>query len=293
LKGSKWVAVLLLTVIVLAVFTLPVALLTKSFVQGASNLATHLSERNLNIPPPSLKVKNVPIIGATLYQYWNRASMDLSEVLVQLGPHFEPVISWLFSNLAQLGIDLFMFLISILIALLFLVYDSYWLKFIEDLANRLSRKKGVELIQIASSTIRGVTQGILGVAILQSILAGISLLLAEVPGAGIWSFLVLILAIAQIPVILILAPIVIYMYFANGIWTAIGLLIWSVFINSLDTPLKGYLLGRGMTIPVPILLIGAIGGLVQSGVLGLFIGAIILALGYKIFLFWLYDVESP
>jgi predicted PurR-regulated permease PerM len=135
--------------------------------------------------------------------------------------------------------------------------------------------------------VRSVTLGILGVAMIQALLASLGLLVVGVPGAGLWALLVLILAIVQLPTILVLGPIIVYVFSTSTTVTAVVFAIWSILVGISDAFLKPLLMGRGVDVPMLVIFIGAIGGFMTSGIIGLFIGAIILALGYKLYLIWL------
>ena len=139
---------------------------------------------------------------------------------------------------------------------------------------------------------RSVAQGVLGVAFIQAILAGIGLLVMDVPGAGLWTLGVLLLAIIQLPTILLLGPIIIYVFSVADTVPAIVFMIWSILVGLSDNILKPMLLGRGVDIPMMIILIGAIGGMMLHGIIGLFIGAVILAIVYKLFIKWL-ETSGP
>jgi len=124
-------------------------------------------------------------------------------------------------------------------------------------------------------------------ALIQSILASIGLIVMDVPYAGLWALLVLLLAIIQLPTILILGPIIVYVFSVAETVPAVLFMIWSILVGVSDTVLKPLFLGRGMDIPMLVILPGAIGGMNLSGIIGLFVGAVVLAVGYKLFLAWL------
>ncbi|HEY5140866.1 MAG TPA: AI-2E family transporter, partial [Methylococcales bacterium] len=147
--------------------------------------------------------------------------------------------------------------------------------------------KGADFADLAEATIRSVANGILGVALIQSLLAGLGFMVAGVPAAGLWALLCLILSIAQIGTAPILIPVIIYLFYTADTFTAIAFLIWCIPLSLMDNVLKPILLGRGVKTPMAVIFIGAIGGLLSSGVIGLFIGAVILSLGYNLFLLWL------
>ena len=148
-------------------------------------------------------------------------------------------------------------------------------------------ERGAELVDLSSATIRSVAQGVLGVAIIQSLLAGVGMLIVGVPGAGFWTFLVLLLAVVQLPPILVLGPVIFYVFSVSSQTAAVVFAIWSVFVSISDSFLKPLLLGRGVPVPMLVILIGAIGGMMLSGIIGLFVGAVVLSFGFKLFQAWL------
>jgi predicted PurR-regulated permease PerM len=148
-------------------------------------------------------------------------------------------------------------------------------------------EQGKKAVDLSEATVRSVALGILGVALIQTILAGMGFLVVDVPGAGFWALLVLILAIIQLPTILILGPIILYVFSTSSTGTAIVFAIWSLAVGMSDAFLKPLLMGRGVDVPMLVIFIGAIGGFVLSGIIGLFVGAIVFALGYKLFMDWL------
>ena len=134
---------------------------------------------------------------------------------------------------------------------------------------------------------RSVASGILGVALIQSLLAGLGFMVAGVPAAGFWALLCLLLSVAQLGIFLILIPVVIYLFNTADIFTAVGFLIWSIPVGLIDNILKPILLVRGVKTPMVIIFMGAIGGFLASGIIGLFVGAVVLSLSYEVFLLWL------
>jgi predicted PurR-regulated permease PerM len=155
------------------------------------------------------------------------------------------------------------------------------------IAVRLAGERGADLVELARATVRSVARGILGVALIQAILAGLGCLVVGVPGAGLWALVVLILAVVQLPTFIILAPIVIYVFYTTGTVPAVLFAIWNLLVGGCDSFLKPVLMGRGVDVPMLVVFIGAIGGFILNGIIGLFLGAIILSLGFKLFELWL------
>ena len=156
------------------------------------------------------------------------------------------------------------------------------------MANRIFGEKGPEFEQLAESTIRSVTTGILGVALIQTLLAGLGFLVGGLPGAGLWVIAFLIAAVLQIGA-LILIPAVVYMFAIASTTKAVIFMVWCLFVATIDNVLKPILLGRGVAVPIAVVFLGAIGGFVAMGIIGLFVGAILLSVGYKLFLAWLQE----
>ena len=162
-----------------------------------------------------------------------------------------------------------------------------------DLFVRLAGEGGADLVDISTKTVRSVVKGILGVAIIQALLAGIGLMVTGVPGAGLWAFLCLLLAIVQIGIFPVTIPVIIYMFSTADTFTAALLTGWLILVSLLDNLLKPILLGRGAPVPMLVVFLGAIGGFLSMGFIGLFVGAVILSLGFKLFRVWLDDLSQP
>jgi predicted PurR-regulated permease PerM len=212
--------------------------------------------------------------------------------LTSIAPQLKEAAGWLLSTAAGAGVGVLQFVISIIIAGVILANAVGFGGFLKALATRLTGDRGEEFATLASKTVRSVAQGVLGVALIQSLLAGVGLLAADVPGAGLWALLVLLLAIVQLPPILILAPIILYVFSASSTTVAVIFMIWSILVSMSDAFLKPLLLGRGVEVPMLIILIGAIGGMISSGIIGLFTGAVVLALGYELFKAWLKEGQQ-
>jgi predicted PurR-regulated permease PerM len=182
------------------------------------------------------------------------------------------------------------FIVSIIIAGMLLVNAKSGTDSVEKVSVRLMGEElGKQFTGMAGATIRSVAQGVLGVAVIQAVLAGIGLLVIGVPYAGLWTLLVLLLAIIQLPTIIILGPIIVYVFTITTTVPAVIFMVWSLLVGISDSFLKPLLLGRGLDIPMLVVLLGAIGGMILSGIIGLFVGAVVLAVGYKLFTVWLHE----
>lgn len=286
--GRDKLSIVLITLTGLAILLIPSIMLSASLVESAQVLSTGLKDGTLKIPPPSEKVATWPLIGESVHQYWQLASVNLEELLAKVGPQLKGFINWLLQTAAGTAGGIFQFVLSIIIAGVFMANAGGGHNFAKSLSMRLAGKHGEEFADLAGATIRSVAQGVLGVAFIQALLAAVGLLVMDVPGAGLWALLVLLLAIIQLPPLLILGPIIVYVFSVADTVPAVIFMIWSLIVSGSDAFLKPMLLGRGVKIPMLVILIGAIGGMVASGIIGLFVGAVVLALGYKLFVAWLY-----
>lgn len=207
----------------------------------------------------------------------------------QLKKYGIPVLS----AAAGAGIGILKFVVSIIIAGVLLTNDVGGSRVARAIATRLTGERGPGIVEMAGATVRSVALGIVGVALIQSLLAGIGFLAVGVPGAGLWALVVLILAVVQLPTFLVLVPIIIYVFSTSSVGVAVVFAIWSILVGMCDAFLKPLLMGRGVDVPMLVIFIGAIGGFMRSGIIGLFVGAIVLALGYKLFIAWLNEGTQP
>jgi predicted PurR-regulated permease PerM len=182
------------------------------------------------------------------------------------------------------------FIISIIIAGVFLATAGSGKNAAVRVATRFAGEKGAEFATMAEKTIRSVALGVIGIATIQSLLGGLGMALAGVPAAGLWALAILILAVIQLPPLLVMGPAAIYVFANASTVVAVIFLIWAIFVSISDTFLKPLLLGRGVNVPMLVVLLGAIGGMMMMGIIGLFLGAVILAIGYQLFVAWLEDV---
>ena len=241
------------------------------------------------IPPPPATVAEWPLVGGQVHAFWSTASRNLEAALGQAKPQLKAVANWILAGGASAGFGIVMFALSIVIAGVLLSYGERAADAARRVARRLAHERGDELVDLTRNTVQSVTRGILGVASIQAVLAGIGLLVAGVPAAGLWALLVLLAAVVQIPTLLILGPIIFYVFATSSTAMAVAFAIWSVAIGLSDNVLKPLLLGRGVDVPMLVIFIGVIGGFLLQGIIGLFVGAVLLSVGYTLFQVWLED----
>jgi predicted PurR-regulated permease PerM len=276
-----------LTLIGLILLIVPSLLSAGSFVENASWLSVGLRDGSLEVPLPPESIATWPLIGEKVHGFWTLAHVNLMGALQQLGPHLAPLAGGFLSAAAGVGLGILQFVISIVIAGVLLASSTKGAEIAAAIATRLVDERGPEFVALSGATVRGVAQGILGVALIQTVLCGIGLFAAGVPHASLWTALCLVVAVIQLPPLLVLAPIIFYVFATSGTATSVLFTIWSILASSSDTFLKPVLLARGLDLPMLVIFMGAIGGFVLSGFIGLFVGAVVLALGYKLFMAWL------
>jgi len=287
LGGRKKLALAFIAVFGLAIVLVPVFFLSSSVVESATTLGHQFSAGEIAIPAPPDSVEEWPIVGEQTHELWLQASQNMEELLKQYPHQLSVVSTKLLSAAAGVGGGILQFIVSTLIAMAFLSSADSIRLGMQRLARRLNATLGEELLDMSVSTIRSVAVGVIGIAFIQAVLGGIGMMLAGVPAAGLFAVAILILAIAQLPPLLVLAPVAFYIFSAESTTVAVIFLIWSILVSSSDMVLKPLLLGRGIDVPMLVILLGAIGGMLTSGIVGLFIGAVVLALGYKLVAAWL------
>lgn len=286
LGERKFLAATLFTLILLALLIVPVILLGETLVGGVQTLGAHIRDGSLVIPPPPPRVQTWPVIGNKLNSLWTLASTDLSAVLTNFMPQIKAAVPGVLSVSAGIGFTLLQFVLATIVAGVLLGNSQAAYQVTCSLCNRFFEEKGPEIQQLIGSTIRSVTTGILGVAFIQSVLAGVGFLVVGLPGAGLWAVVFLIAAVLQVGT-LVLIPAAIYVFATASVTKAVIFLIWCLVVALMDNVLKPILLGRGVPVPIIVVFLGAIGGFVALGLIGLFVGAAVLSVGYRLFLAWL------
>ena len=292
LRGREKLAAALLVLISLAVLVVPTWLMAESSIAATQNVASSMQGGSISIPPPADKVADWPLIGGRLYDAWSRAAVDLEGMINQFQPQLVSAGGTVVKAVGMLMMGVVQFVISIFIAGALLLSAQSGYRTSCTIATALAGDRGRPLIDISIATIRSVSKGVVGVAMIQAFLAGIGLLVAGVPAPGIWAGLVLVLAIVQLPPLLVLGPIAVWVFSVSSTGVGVAFAIFAVIVSVSDSFLKPMFLGRGMDIPMLVILIGAIGGALSAGLLGLFLGPVVLAVGYKILEEWMALHES-
>lgn len=287
LGGKKILASALLVLSMILLLILPVVLFATSLYDGISFLKAQYETTGSLLPDASEKIASLPVVGPLIYEKWNSFITHTGEWLQEYAPQLKDVSVTIIQSIASAGVGFLKLFVSIFLAGVVLIYSTDAGKLADSFSIRIFGDKGSEYSDLAEKTIRTVVKGILGVAFIQSMFLGVGLVVMGIPGAGLLFMIALIMSIVQIGVFLVVIPVLVYVFATYSTAASVLFLIWCIVVTLLDNILKPILLGKGALVPMPIIFIGSIGGFIFSGFIGLFTGAIIFSVGYKLFLLWM------
>jgi predicted PurR-regulated permease PerM len=283
----------LIVLISLAVIMVPAYVLGVALLESVENAMDAVKTGRLRIPAPPDFVAGWPLFGPRLHDAWLGAATDLTSMAEKFLPQLRGITLAVLAKLASLGLALLVFVFALILAGIIMAYGEEGHRSALRIAARVfGAERGPRITTLCTATIRAVAQGVVGIAFIQMLLIGIAFVIQGVPAAGLLALLVLLLGIMQLPATLITLPIIAYVFYTDGVGLGTVVFAAYVFVAGLaDNVLKPLMLGRGVDVPMPVVLIGALGGMVTGGVIGLFIGPVVLSVGYR--LFWLWVDEPP
>ena len=288
LKGRKSLASFLIIVTLLALIILPTVAFFNSVTTTVVELKAGVEDGTIKVATPGQNIKDWPLIGDKAYDFLYTLSTDMEKGLLEYKAQIIEVSKKLVGSLVSSGVAVLQVILSIIIAGVLMVSTSA-----QDLATnfikRIAGDKGDEFLNISVSTVYQVVKGILGVAIIQTLIQAVGLFGANIPFAGVLTLLCLMLSIIQIGPIIINIGVIAYLFSQDDTTSAI---IWTIFfiLSGLsDNVLKPLLLGKGALVPMLVIFLGVIGGFMMSGFIGLFVGPIVFSIGYKLFVAWMED----
>jgi predicted PurR-regulated permease PerM len=292
LGGRRRVAAFLVTILSLLVVIGPATWLALGLIEGVRMISERLDFSTLAIPPPSEAVKDWPLIGYPIYQFWDLASTNFEAALAKLIPQLKPLGSSLLRIGADTGLGIIKFLASIVVTgFLFLPAPSL-VDGLKNFAHRLNPAHGAEFVVQAGATIRAVARGVIGISVLQALLAGVGLMIAGIPQASLITFAVLILGIIQIGPSIVLIPTIIWSWTILDTGSALFFTAYMIPVNLIDNALRPIVMGRGLKTPMLVILIGVIGGTLAYGITGLFLGPIVLAVIWELLFEWIREQKK-
>jgi len=292
--GRPKLASAIIVVSLLIIIFVPTWLLIDSLIGEVKALKASFDNGTLTIPPPNEKVKEWPIIGERLYDAWQNASVNLVQTVMKYQDQLMQVGGKIGKGILSAAGGVIQIMVSLIIAAIILVFGEAGQE-IRKFFRKVAGDRGDEYADMTLKTVGNVVKGIIGVALILALLNGILFMLAGIPYAGIWTLLIFVLGVLQLPLFFITVPIIVYMFSEKELIPAI---VWTVLLliaGLSDNVLKPILLGKGAPVPMLVIFIGVIGGFMFSGFIGLFTGAIVMSLGYKLFVAWINsnNVEEP
>jgi predicted PurR-regulated permease PerM len=283
--GRSRLAAALVTLLGLLLVIGPATWLILGLIESVRTISDNFDLTRMSLPAPPLAVKTWPMIGEQLYQFWELASTNITSALAELAPYLKPVGSGLLSVAGDAGLGFLKLLGAIVIAGFMFPAAPALAQTARNAARRLA-PRGDELMELAAATIRGVSIGVVGVSALQALLAGPALIVSGVPSASLLTSAVLILGIIQIGPSVLLLPLVIWSWFAMDPTKAVIFTCYLVPVSLLDNFLRPVVMARGLSTPMPVILLGVLGGTLAAGITGLFLGPIVLAVIWELLITW-------
>ena len=286
--GREKLSATIITFAILSFIFVPVGFFISSISDTIIDIKNQAESGAIHLNQPNQIIETWPIIGKPLYNFLENASGSITTIFQKHQDEVLSIAKTVMLGIVGSGVTFFQVIFSIIISGV-LLSTKGTIEASEKIFNRIADKRGAEFLSLTANTIRSVVKGVLGVAVIQAFLAGAGFFLASVPHAGIWCLIALVLAVIQVGTSLVIVPVIIYLFTTGnplfaGLWS-----VYFVIVIFSDNVLKPWLLGKGAEVPMLVIFIGVLGGFFLSGFIGLFTGAIVLSIGYKLFLVWLHD----
>ena len=289
LGGKQGLSATLLVGISIVLLAWPTAVLMSSLGDSIQKLIGDVQTNSLQIPAPRPSVEGWPVVGKRVHALWSQAHADLPALVQSMQPKVGDLAKGALGFVASIGGGLLQFVASLIIAGIMMAFGEGGARSMQAISERfVGAEHGGEFTRLSTATIRAVAQGVIGVAFIQAIIVGMALLVAGVPWAGVLAVIVLVLGIAQVPAVIVTLPAIGYIWTSGDYSNVLAITHTVVLLvaGMADNVLKPLMLGRGVDAPMPVILLGALGGMAAAGILGMFVGATLLALGYQIFMGW-------
>ncbi|PSW86824.1 AI-2E family transporter [Photobacterium damselae] len=286
-KGRRGLAATVIALVCIALLIAPFVMVSGSIYDGITHTMSVLQSGDIKIPGPTQRIADIPVVGDKIYEVWSLFATNMEKAVTNFLPEIKTAVGTLASILGSSLASLVVFIIALAVAGGFMTHSHKITEAIQKVSIRTVGKNGAKWTTLTAATIRSVLLGVVGVAFIQAMIIGSAMFAFHVPMAGLLTLGVLILCIAQLPALIVIAPVIFYVYSTGDGTSTTIFTIWALAGGLADNILKPMLMGRGVDVPMPVILIGAIGGMLFSGIIGLFLGAVILAIWYELFMAWL------
>ena len=292
LGGRRGAAAILITILGLGIVIGPASWLIFGLVEGMRSISDQLGTGNVFVPTPNKAVKQWPLIGDRLFEFWQLASTNLAAALGKFSPYAKPMATAILSILGGVGMEIMKFLVAVILTGFLFVPGPRLVSNMRTFLRHIVPERSEEFVTLAGATIRSVSRGVIGIALLQSFLAGVGFIIADISGAGLFAFLVLLLGAAQVGCAILLLPMIAWYWMTREPTAAFLFTLYIVPVGLIDNVLKPLVIGHGSQTPMVIIFIGVLGGTLAHGLIGLFVGPIVLAVGWELLAAWMRDETS-
>lgn len=286
LRVHRVVAALSIIILSLVILLGPAAWLGLSLIETVRSVAERIGTGEITVPPPPAALKTWPLVGDEAYQLWSLASTNLKDALVQIGPALEPFRDTLLDFAGSAGVSMLKFIVAVPISGFLLLPGPKLANYVRLIFRRITARHGDEFVNLIAATTRNLARGVIGLSLVQGLLAGLGLIVAGIPAAGLFSFLILVFGIIQIDAAIILGPIIIWSWITMDTGPALLFSIYTAPVALLNNFLRPFVMAHGLKTPMLIILIGVIGGILAHGVIGVFVGPIVLAIAWDLLMAW-------
>jgi len=288
----RLLAALLVIAFCLLVLLGPAAWLGLSLSESLQSIARRLAAGDIAVPPPPDAVKDWPFVGHEVHALWQLASTNLKALLTQIGPHLRSLSGVLLALAKNTAISMLNFLIAVLISGFVLSPGPELVGSARAMFRKIAATRGDEFVDLIGATIRSLARAVIGLSLLQALLAGVGFMIAGVPAAGLLSFLILLLGIIQIDAAVVAIPVLIWSWLKMDTTTAVLFTMYMVPVTFLNNFLRPFVMAHGLKTPTLVVFIGMIGGLLAHGLIGLFVGPVVLAIAWELLKAWTNRAEQ-
>lgn len=293
LFGRRALAVLVMTLLLFLLFIIPIALLVNSLVDSSGPVIRSITSGEMTVPDLAW-LHSIPLVGERLYGAWHSLlEMGGSAIMAKVRPYIGATTTWFVGQAAHIG--RFMMHCALMLVFSALLYwrGEHVALGIRHFATRLAGERGDAAVLLAAQAVRAVALGVVVTALVQAILGGIGLAISGVPYATIFTVVMVLTCLVQLGPLLVLVPCIIWLYWSGDTTWGTVLLVWSCVVGTMDNVIRPVLIRMGADLPLILILSGVIGGLIAFGMIGLFIGPVLLAVTWRLFAAWVHEIPPP
>src|SRR5208337_2561015 len=299
LWGRRSLAVAVMTMVLLCLLVVPLWLSIGTIVSNEHRITSFVkSLSTFEVPPPPAWLGAIPLFGKNLVAAWEKLAVaGIQDFVQKLAPYGGNAVRWFITEVGSFGVLVLQFLLTVVFAALLYANGEHLATWIKRFGHRLAGPRGETSVRLAGQAVRGVALGVVVTALAQSVFGGIGLAIVRVPLAAVLTAVMFMLAIAQIGPLPVLVPAVVWLYWSNSIGWGTFLLVWTLVVGAMDSFLRPFLIKKGADLPLLLIFAGVVGGLIAFGLIGIFLGPVVLAVSHTLLSAWVDDeiaeAESP